>query len=145
MELLSEMSTTQQALNYAVNRERGQANQQDILGQIIQTKVQFPTFDKINHERQHPTHNKNPHPTGNVEAHSQWPKYRNAPQKPCNAKFEKVRTLYIAVYNKIARMTSYPCNTKQATINKKSQKHRTRNVRKRSNRQNFRRRVRTVY
>ena len=32
MELLSEMSTPQQALNYAVNRERGQANQQEILG-----------------------------------------------------------------------------------------------------------------
>ena len=31
MELLSEMRTPQQALNYAVNRERGLANQQEIL------------------------------------------------------------------------------------------------------------------
>ena len=30
-ELLSEVCTPQQALNYAVNRERGQANQQEIL------------------------------------------------------------------------------------------------------------------
>ena len=31
MELLSEVRTPQQALNYAINRERGQANQQEIL------------------------------------------------------------------------------------------------------------------
>ena len=30
MELLSEVRTPQQALNYAINRERGQANQQEI-------------------------------------------------------------------------------------------------------------------
>ena len=31
MELLSEVRNPQQALNYAINRERGQANQQEIL------------------------------------------------------------------------------------------------------------------
>ena len=45
MELLSEVRTPQQALNYAINRERGQANQQEIL-KANTSWNKFPTFAK---------------------------------------------------------------------------------------------------
>ena len=63
MELLSEVQTPQQAFSYAVNRERGQANQQEIL------KTKPHTFDKINQDHKLQTLNKNSQLAGKAETH----------------------------------------------------------------------------
>ena len=63
MELLSEVRTSQQAFSYAVNSERGQANQQEIL------KAKPHTFDKINQDHKLQTLNKNSQLAGKAETH----------------------------------------------------------------------------
>ena len=98
MELLSEVRMPQQALNYAINRERGQANQQEIL----KANTSWNTVSYVRQNKRSPqtaysqqsrpqTHmvNKNHQHAGNAETHFQWPISKHAPQSKYNAKFAK--------------------------------------------------------
>ena len=66
MELLSEMRTPQQAINYAFNRERGLANQQEIL-RTNNTNWNTISYVRQNKQRTYPQNT--PH-VGNAGAHS---------------------------------------------------------------------------
>ena len=82
MELLSEVRTPQQALNYAINRERGQANQQENLK--ANTSWNTVSYVRQNKPRASTLNTKqNLRPAGNVGAHSQWLISKHALQKPC--------------------------------------------------------------
>ena len=66
MELLSEMRTPQQAVNYAVNRERGLANQQEILRSNNSNWNTVSYVRQNNRRNPHKIQYKNQHHVGNV-------------------------------------------------------------------------------
>ena len=91
-QLLSEVRTPQKALNYAVNRERGQANQQEIL----KTNTSWNT---VSYVRQ----NKPRKPTSNTQQTSMACSKGRSPFSIAHPNISKGWALHITVYTKIDR------------------------------------------
>ena len=126
MERLSEMRTPQQAVNYAVNRERGLANQQEIL------RSYNSNWNTVSYVRQNTRRNP---PQNSQQKQTQEMMRKFLTSTPSNVpgqinnmqNMQKTKTLLITVYGKNTRTPPTTSPTKQhksilqATTNKKSE------------------------
>ena len=100
MDLLSEVRTPQQVLNYAINRERGQANQQEILRANSTSRWNQVTYIRQIRRPQAILHTPNPEKSshaGNAETHSPQSPTKLPGEKHKMQNLQKTRTLLVHV------------------------------------------------